>query len=187
MVVDICHRGLPSSWLHPWLADSGFRGAGGLPGRAPRGTPCGNAGTGRLLPEAFEFLRLGRVARPHRVNSTFQHTRLMTQIAQLRLQRLDLDLRTLAFANRALLCAVDFALQTRIRSALPLDLQQRALLRGLQTRLGQFRAGALPVEFGAEIGAGLCQGGIPFTQCLLLSNELKLIRISTKVGTFSVL
>jgi hypothetical protein len=51
-------RGLRGSWFHPWLADSGFRWTGGLPGGAPRGSPCGNAGTGRLLPEAFEFLRL---------------------------------------------------------------------------------------------------------------------------------
>jgi DNA replication protein DnaC len=99
VVVDICHRGLPSSWLHPWLADSGFHGAGGLPGRAPRGTPCGNAGTGRLLPEAFEFLRLGGLTRPHRVNPAFQHARLMAQIAQLRLQRLDLEIQNLFRLN----------------------------------------------------------------------------------------
>ena len=128
----------------------------------------------------FEFLRQGRVARPHRVNPTFPHPRLMTLVAELRLQRLDFGLRTLAFANRALLCAVDVALQTRIRSAFPLDLQQRALLRGLQARLGQRRAAALFVESGGEIGAGLRKGGIPFAAFLLQPRDFAFQRFARR-------
>ncbi|CAB3772232.1 MULTISPECIES: hypothetical protein [Burkholderia] len=124
------------------------------------------------MPQAFEFLRLGRVARPHGFDSPFQHTRLMAQIAQLRMQRLDLSLRPLAVASRALLGTVQFTLQTRIRSTFALDLEQRALFRGLQTRLGQLRADSLFVEFRREIGTGLRQGGIALAQCLMRTCQL---------------
>ncbi|KEZ01765.1 hypothetical protein GQ57_33150 [Burkholderia sp. MSh2] len=96
----------------------------------------------------------------------------MAQIAQLRMQRLDLSLRPLAVASRALLGTVQFTLQTRIRSTFALDLEQRALFRGLQTRLGQLRADSLFVEFRREIGTGLRQGGIALAQCLMRTCQL---------------
>ncbi|MEM5331980.1 hypothetical protein VSR34_36370 [Paraburkholderia sp. JHI2823] len=139
-----------------------------MPRRAPRGTSCGAARTGRLLSEPFKFLRLGCVARPHRFETSFQHTRVIAQVA----------LRALTVASRALLRTLQFALQTRIRRAFTLNLEQRALLRGLQARLGQLRAGPLPVEFGGKIGARLRQGGVPLAQRLLRTRQLAFRRFA---------
>ncbi|MBB6324127.1 hypothetical protein FHX56_007492 [Paraburkholderia tropica] len=73
-------------------------------------------------------------------------------VPRLRLQRLDLGVGAIPVASGTLLHIFELPLQTRARCSFALDLQQRALLSGLQARFGQFRAGPLPLALGREIG-----------------------------------